>query len=226
MSQQVDACCASYAAMLQMKQLQLTCTGMYLPAYAPIQAWLVYQTLHMSAQEHVENVLDLPGHRRQAIGQLATILKLRIQVCSVAAASCLLQLFTSAAFCVASYIRIRLRSLCSAAVASHCTKNNRRTVFINGMQHTHWCISLNKTACYWYQLGFCICCMFALAGTKLWITRQCGLGRHAGTQAFHGGPDRVRRCVSSMLQLTTGLNRPADIPVNTSIVLLRLTSQA
>jgi hypothetical protein len=35
------------------------------------------------AQEHVENVLDLPGHRWQAIGQLATILKLRIQVCFV-----------------------------------------------------------------------------------------------------------------------------------------------
>jgi hypothetical protein len=38
-----------------------------------------------SAQEHVENVLDLPGHRRQAIGQLATILKLRIQVWLLAA---------------------------------------------------------------------------------------------------------------------------------------------
>ncbi|WIA16473.1 hypothetical protein OEZ85_013156 [Tetradesmus obliquus] len=39
-----------------------------------------YQRLQVAAAvEHVENVLDLPGHRRQAIGQLANILKLRIQ---------------------------------------------------------------------------------------------------------------------------------------------------
>lgn len=35
-------------------------------------------SVHM--QEHVENVLDLPPHRRDAIGKLATVLKLRIQV--------------------------------------------------------------------------------------------------------------------------------------------------